>query len=363
MKLILISLVALVAVMMVACGGGGGSGPLNVALEDLFQEFVDDVDAASDKYHDKDILVSGEVDSVENAHLVWEKPYINIIVPGASFPSPWVVCLLSDEALSKDISSGDNISVEGKVYIAAMTSLLIEAGPEAFELILNNCSPAAAVAATRTANDVQQKVAATMSAPTPTTAPSTPTTEPVSTVKKVLDKVLPLSESHVNKGVDYVENGQYENAIAEFDKAIQLDPGLADAYYNRGTVYVTLDQLELGIEDLEKATQLAPDDSEAHGNLGMAYARLGEFLMAVERLDIAIQLDPDFANHYKSRALFYAASGKYQLAIQDFDSAIRLVPEYANYYYNRGQIYDELGQLSEADIDFAKACSLESKYC
>ena len=139
MKLILIILVALVVGLMIACGGGGR--PLNVALEDLFQEFVDDVDAARDKYHDKDVLVSGEVVLVENAHLVWEKPYIHIIVLGASILSPWVACLLSDEALSKNLSPGDNISVEGKVYIAAMTSFLVEVGPEAFELILNNCSP------------------------------------------------------------------------------------------------------------------------------------------------------------------------------------------------------------------------------
>ena len=46
---------------------------------------------------------------------------------------------------------------------------------------------AAAVAATRTASDVQEKVAATLSAPTPTTAPPTPTTESASTVKKILD--------------------------------------------------------------------------------------------------------------------------------------------------------------------------------
>ena len=53
---------------------------------------------------------------------------------------------------------------------------------------------AAAVAATRTASDVQEKVAATLSAPTPTTVPLTPTIESASTVKKVLDKVLPLRD-------------------------------------------------------------------------------------------------------------------------------------------------------------------------
>ena len=265
MKLILISLVALVAVMMVACGGGGGSGPLNVALEDLFQEFVDDVDAASDKYHDKDILVSGEVDSVENAHLVWEKPYINIIVPGASFPSPWVVCLLSDEALSKDISSGDNISVEGKVYIAAMTSLLIEAGPEAFELILNNCSPGSAVGTSTTSENQHDKGVDYASA-----------------------------RAHNDEGVSYYQKAQWENAIPEFDKAIQIDPDYADAYRGRGNAYWRLAQFQNAVDDHTMALQIDPDDALAYVFRGQAYLNLGQTANADADKAKACSLDSQY---------------------------------------------------------------------
>ena len=120
---------------------------------------------------------------------------------------------------------------------------------------------AAAVAATRTASDVQEKVAATLSAPTPTTAPPTPTTAPptpttesASTVKKILDKVLPLRENHFNEGVEYYEGGQYENAIQEFDKAIQLDPDYA--YYNRGVSYEGLGKFDLAEKDYDKACEL-----------------------------------------------------------------------------------------------------------
>ena len=102
LRLFIPVVVLLLVLFAVGCSGGGDR-PLNVTLEDLFQEFLDDVDAASDKYHDKNILVSGQVDFVENAHLVWQKPYINMTQPGAPILSPWVVCLLSDEALSKDI--------------------------------------------------------------------------------------------------------------------------------------------------------------------------------------------------------------------------------------------------------------------
>ena len=65
---------------------------------------------------------------------------------------------------------------------------------------------AAAVAATRAASDVQEKVPPTLSAPTPTKAPPTPTTESASTIQ-------------------------------EFNKAIQMNPDDAMAYHNRGSAY------------------------------------------------------------------------------------------------------------------------------
>ena len=80
---------------------------------------------------------------------------------------------------------------------------------------------AVAVAATRTASDVQEKVALTLSAPTPTTAPPTPTTESASTIQG-------------------------------FNKAIQLDPEDAMAYYNRGVAYKELGQYHRTIEDYDR---------------------------------------------------------------------------------------------------------------
>lgn len=157
--------------LLLACGGGQ---PQNVALKVFFQEFVDDVDTASDKYHDKRVLVSGEVLLVENAHLVWQKPYIHIVPPGASILSPYVSCLLSGEALSKGISTGDNISVEGTVYIAAMTSFLIEIAPESFELILNQCSPVETRAKQLVKSQPTSIPAATYT-PAPTSIPATHT--------------------------------------------------------------------------------------------------------------------------------------------------------------------------------------------
>jgi tetratricopeptide (TPR) repeat protein len=195
---------------------------------------------------------------------------------------------------------------------------------------------AAAVAATRTASDVQQKVAATMSAPTLTTAPPTPTTESAPIVKKVLDKVIPLSESHYNDGIRYYELGQYQSAIQEFGKAIQLNPDDADYYNNRSASYTEIGQFQLGINDYTKAIQLSPDDGS---------------------------LEPDIAVTYANRAYAYDELGEYQNAIDDLSKAIELDPDNIFAYFNRSVVYNMLGEFALSDADKKMACSLDSQYC
>ena len=60
---------------------------------------------------------------------------------------------------------------------------------------------------------------------------------------------LSEAEEHFNAGVELQERGKWEEAIAEYDEAIRLDPKFADAYYNRGNAYADLRQYEEAIQD------------------------------------------------------------------------------------------------------------------
>ena len=62
-----------------------------------------------------------------------------------------------------------------------------------------------------------------------------------------------------NRGAAYYYLGQYQRAIEDYDKAIQLDPDYATAYYNRGGSYSDLAQYQRAIEGFDKAIQLDPD--------------------------------------------------------------------------------------------------------
>ena len=73
-----------------------------------------------------------------------------------------------------------------------------------------------------------------------------------------------------NRGIAYVELGQYQMAIEDYNKAIRLKPGIMlQAYNNRGNVYTKLGQYQMAIEDFNKAIRLKPDYAYAYNNRGI----------------------------------------------------------------------------------------------
>ena len=93
------------------------------------------------------------------------------------------------------------------------------------------------------------------------------------------------SETAFNRGVDYATQGDYENAIKEYDEAIRLDPQFAIAYINRGSAYTDLEQYERAIEDYDEAIRLDPQADGAYWGRGWVYGHLG--LQELAARDIA----------------------------------------------------------------------------
>ena len=87
---------------------------------------------------------------------------------------------------------------------------------------------------------------------------------------------LTSADEAFNRGVDYREQGDHENAIEAFDAAIRLDPQYALAYYNRGWTYIKMGQYEEAIQDFDEAIRLGPQYADLYNNRGIAYELLGK---------------------------------------------------------------------------------------
>ena len=180
------------------------------------------------------------------------------------------------------------------------------------------------------------------------------------------DKAIELNndyaEAYNNRGLAKHEFGEHEAALADFDIAIQLKPGLSVAYNNQGLAKQALGDLHAAIADFDKAIQLKDDDVVVYNNRGLAKDKLGDHVAALADYDIAIQLKPDYADAYNNRGYMKNKLGDHVAALADYDIAIRLKPDYANAYNNRGFVKYELGDHFAALADYDKAIQLKPDF-
>ena len=99
--------------------------------------------------------------------------------------------------------------------------------------------------------------------------------------------------AYIDRGRTYILQDDNDRAIAEFTKAIELDPEGASAYNHRGVAYAGKLDFDRAIADYDKAIQLDPLLNNAHYNRGLAFSRKGDEARAQADFAIEEQLFPD----------------------------------------------------------------------
>ena len=167
------------------------------------------------------------------------------------------------------------------------------------------------------------------------------------------------AETYFQWGNAKYQLGQYEAAIAYYNKAIRLKLDAANIYNIRGFAKTRLDLHVTAISDFDEAIRLKPDYAIAYSGRGIAKASLEQHFAAILDYDIAIKLKPDSAMTYTNRASSKASLDQYLAAISDYDIAIKLKPNDAKIYYNRGTVKGRLGEHFSAISDFTEAIRIK----
>jgi tetratricopeptide (TPR) repeat protein len=173
-------------------------------------------------------------------------------------------------------------------------------------------------------------------------------------------KIEGKAVTHFFKGVVFGNTGQYDQAISELNKAIEMNPKFAEAYLNRGIVYAQAKgEYDQAISDFSKAIEIDPGDADAHLNRGLAYTiSKGQYDQAFADFNRAIGIDPKLPMAYRNRGLAYRVKGQHDQAVVDFNKAIEINPKDSIAYINRGLVYQGKGQYDQAISDFNKAIEI-----
>ncbi len=171
-----------------------------------------------------------------------------------------------------------------------------------------------------------------------------------------------LSLTWNNDGIDLMDQGKFEEALAAFDKAIDLNPQYAEAWNNKGRVLATLSRLNEANEAFDKSIKINPNYAEAWYNKGRVLAELNKYGDSLIAFDNAIQINPTYSKAWNSKGVVLYVMQENNQSIAAFNRAIELNPGCAEALNNKGVIFFMDGKYDESRILFERAIQLEPNY-
>jgi tetratricopeptide (TPR) repeat protein len=211
-------------------------------------------------------------------------------------------------------------------------------------------------------------------------------------------------ECFYNGVVQYQHYKNYDLAIAEFTRAVEINPAMGTAYHfralaykgkgdtvmaienynllvslvpslwwgyvNRGVIYENRKENDKAMADYTKAISLNARGSVAHFNRGNLYSAAGEYDKAIDDYNkaIDIELQSDYLLYeektmlgfaFMNRGRAYEGKYDYEQAIANYTESIKWRPDRAAVYNERGGCYNSLGDWEKALADFTEAARLE----
>ncbi len=165
-----------------------------------------------------------------------------------------------------------------------------------------------------------------------------------------------------NFGDALLQRGDVDEAMAHFQKALQLNPDYPEARNNLGNALLRKGAVNEAIVQLQKALQLKPHYAKAHGNLGNALLQAGRVDEAVIQFQTALQINPDGADDHNNLGNALLEQDRVDEAITQFQKALQLKPSLADAHNNLGNALLKQGKVDEAIAQFQTALKIKPRY-
>ncbi len=140
------------------------------------------------------------------------------------------------------------------------------------------------------------------------------------------DPANPLRHDMV--GMLHLQGGEYEEAVAQFQESLRLNPNSAPTHYNLGVALSALHRGQDAAVEFAETVRLDPNHADAHNNLGAllnAFGRLDDARTEYER---AIALRPDNVEAHNNLGRLLLLQGETPAAIAQFRRALELRPDW-----------------------------------
>ena len=163
------------------------------------------------------------------------------------------------------------------------------------------------------------------------------------------------TEACVNRGNTFSLDQQISGCTESIRSGRWSGKNLAWAYGNRCIAYKDKEQYERAMTDCNRAIELDPRDDHAYNTRGAIYHLTEKYDQAIEEYSKAIRLAPNFIDPVHNRGMSYAAKGDLDTAIADYNAALRINSQDALALYERGIAKEKQGDKEGGEADIAAA--------
>ncbi|MFQ5965473.1 MAG: tetratricopeptide repeat protein [Candidatus Scalinduaceae bacterium] len=184
---------------------------------------------------------------------------------------------------------------------------------------------------------------------------------------------------YIKLGVNFLNNGQYDQAVNTFTKVIKHNPSNVEAHFNLGRTYKRKGMNEKAKSEYSISFRIDPEafdecikkykeiidyeftDAQYLNELGNAYVEKGMLNEAINTYEKALDVQPgNFRVHY-DLAKIYSKKEMYDEAVYEFKNTIEINPNMPEAHYNLGLVYYKKGMIEMAISEYKITLNLLSK--
>jgi tetratricopeptide (TPR) repeat protein len=167
------------------------------------------------------------------------------------------------------------------------------------------------------------------------------------------------AEAFNSRGMMLTDTNRHEEALANFDAALSLNPDFIEAHNNRAVVLAVMRRPHEALLSYGRALALSPGLTTVLNNRGNLLQELGRIDEALADYDKALALDSNFVAAINGRGSALQKLNHTSEAEQELRRAIALKPDYVEAYCNLGIVFTDYGRLQEAEAVIRHAIELK----
>ncbi|MCG8604275.1 tetratricopeptide repeat protein [bacterium] len=180
-----------------------------------------------------------------------------------------------------------------------------------------------------------------------------------------LERSGEFAPARLERGMAYHVLREHEEAVSDFEVAVRAWPRweknfkVYGAYLNRGLENIRQENFREAVADLNRAIQLNPSFDEAYLNRGVALVHLSAYSEAISDFDYVLSKNPQAVEAYFQRGLCMQNKGDFNSAVDDYRQTIALNGNHVQAHYRLAEVYAKQRKLDLAIAGYNRVLELD----